>query len=311
MLNILITGCAGFIGSHLSEKLCNKNHNIIGIDIINDYYDINIKFKNLEILKKYNNFTFFQENIINTDIFSKYKFDIVINLAAMCGVRNSLNNPEIYFETNVVGTTHLLKQCVKYNVKKYIYASSSSVYGTNTKIPFSEEDLVNNLNSPYAVSKKNSEDIAKLYSKLYGIQTIGFRFFTVYGERGRPDMAPYKFLNNIWKEIPIDKYGDGNSKRDYTYVMDIVNGIAAAVFSEKKYEIYNLGNETPITLNEFIETCELITGKKAIINQMGEQLGDVPITYATIEKAKNELEYYPKVKLENGLKNMFNWLKKN
>jgi len=309
MLNILITGCAGFIGSHLCEKLCVEGYKIIGIDILNDYYDINIKKKNLEILSKYDNFSFYRDNIVNTDIFDRYKFDIVINLAALCGVRNSLNNPEIYFETNVVGTSHLLNQCVKHNIKKYIYASSSSVYGTNTKIPFSEEDIIDNLNSPYAVSKRNSEDIAKLYSRLYNIQTIGFRFFTVYGERGRPDMAPYKFLYNIWREIPIDKYGKGDSKRDYTYVKDIVDGIASSIFSDKKCEIYNLGNEYPISLNKFIETCEKVTGKKAIINQLGEQLGDVPITYANIEKAKKELGYNPKTRIEDGLFNMFEWIK--
>ena len=307
-MNILFTGCAGFIGSHLAERLLSQNHQVWGIDNLNHYYSPQQKHKNLEILYSYNNFHFQKDDLVTTKILQEVKFDVVFHIGAMAGVRYSLENPEIYFKTNVEGQTHLLNECIKSGCKKFIYASSSSVYGTNTKVPFCETDEINNFNSPYAVSKKNGEDIAKLYSKLYDIQTIGLRFFTVYGERGRPDMAPYKFLTKIMNQTPIDKYGDGNSYRDYTYISDIIDGIIGTLTTNKKCTVFNLGNGNPITLNEFIKTCEKITGKKAIIHQMGDQLGDVPATYASIKYAQEELGYSPKVKLEEGLQNMYQYL---
>jgi UDP-glucuronate 4-epimerase len=313
-MKILITGCAGFIGSHLCEKLLKDTvYDIYGIDNINDYYNINIKLNNLSILKKYDKFHFEKDDIVTTKIISKIKPNIVINLAAMAGVRYSLSNPCLYIKNNVEGQTNLLNQCILNNVKLFIYASSSSVYGTNKKVPFSENDDIKNVNSPYAASKLNCEIMAKLYSKLYNLNTIGLRFFTVYGPRGRPDMAPYKFLTNIMNNKKFDKFGSGNSYRDYTYIDDIVSGIIGAIKNKnnKKCEVYNLGNSNIVSLNEFIETCEKVTNQKAIYNQLDDQTGDVPITYSDINKAKNDLDYCPSTLLHEGLTKMYNWLLNN
>jgi len=306
-MKILITGCAGFIGSHLCHKLSQRGDNIIGIDNLNDYYKVEQKEANLRDLEKYSNFLFQKDDLINTQILRQHKFDVCVNIGAMAGVRNSLENPELYMSTNVEGQTHLLKECVETGVKHFVYASSSSVYGCNEKVPFQETDSLDNINSPYACSKACTEMIAKLYNRLYGISTIGLRFFTVYGPRGRPDMAPYKFLRAIMDGKPIDKYGDGNTIRDYTYVDDIVEGIIGAIDNpnNKTCEVYNLGNGNPITLNRFIEICEEVVNKKALINQMGEQLGDVPATFADISKAREDLGYNPKTKFEEGIKKMF------
>lgn len=309
-MKLLVTGCCGFIGSHLCERLLKENHIVYGIDIINSYYDISQKLNNLQILKKYKNFIFSKEDICDTNIINNIKPDIVINIAAMAGVRYSLENPKIYMKTNIEGQINLMKQSVENKVKLFIYASSSSVYGTNKKVPFSETDEICNLNSPYAASKRSGELMAKLYNKLYGLNVIGLRFFTVYGPRGRPDMAPFKFLTRIMKGEKIDKYGDGSSYRDYTYIDDIVSGIMGAVRNKNKRtcEVYNLGNSTPHSLNEFIKTCELVSDKKAIINQLGVQLGDVPKTFADIDKAKIDFDYNPKTELKDGLKKMYDWL---
>jgi len=309
-MKILVTGCAGFIGSHLCEKLCQRNDEVIGIDNLNDYYNISQKNINLSILKKYKNFTFFKDDLIYTKIIRQNNFDCVVNIGAMAGVRNSLDNPETYIRNNIEGQTHLLKECIDNGVKHFVYASSSSVYGCNQKVPFSENDLLDNINSPYACSKASCEMIARLYNRLYNINTIGLRFFTVYGPRGRPDMAPYKFLKSIIEEKKIDKYGDGNTFRDYTYIDDIISGIIGAIDNKnnKTCEIYNLGNGNPITLNKFIEICENIANKKAIINQMDEQLGDVPATYADISKARKDLDYNPQTTFEEGIRKTYKYL---
>jgi len=311
MMKIVVTGCSGFIGSHLCEKLLNEGNIVYGIDIINDYYDITQKLNNLQILKKYKNFYFYKENIIDTKIIASIKPDKVVHLAAMAGVRYSLENPQLYMRTNVEGQTNLLKQCVENDVKSFIYASSSSVYGMNKKVPFNEKDTIENVNSPYAASKKSCETIAQLYNQLYGITTIGLRFFTVYGPRGRPDMAPFKFLKAISNGYKFDKYGDGNTYRDYTYISDIVNGIMGAIENKKKKkcEIYNLGNGNPINLNRFIQICEEVTGKNAIFNKLPDQPGDVPKTYADINNAIKDLDYNPKISFKEGLKNMYDWMK--
>lgn len=313
-MKILVTGCAGFIGSHLCEKLLDLDHIVYGIDILNDYYDVDQKITNLKIIKlnnKSDNFYFEKDDLTTTQIISKIKPDIVVNLGAMAGVRNSLENPDIYIKTNIGGQVHLLDECVKNNVKLFVYASSSSVYGKNIKIPFVETDCINNCNSIYAVTKKNAEDFAQMYSKLYGIKTIGLRFFTVYGERGRPDMFPYKILNSIIKNKKIDKFGKGDSVRDYTYIRDIIDGIIGAINNKnnKQCEIYNLGNNSPISLNSFILLCEKITSSVVLVNQIDEQIGDVPITYADINKAILDLDFNPKISMEEGLTNMFNWMK--
>jgi len=310
-MKILITGCAGFIGSHLCEKLLLENNEILGLDILNEYYDINQKKNNLKILNKFKNFNFIKDDIITTKEITNFKPEIVINLAAMAGVRNSLENPTIYMRTNIEGQTHLLEECVKNNVKQYIYASSSSVYGDNKKIPFNENDDIKYPNSPYAVTKICGEIIANLYNKLYNLPIFGLRFFTVYGPRGRPDMAPYKFLSKIMNNEKFDKYGNGESYRDYTYIDDIIDGIIGVI--KNKYnrtnEIYNLGNTNTVSLNQFIETCEKITNKKAIFNKLEEQKGDVLKTFSDIKKSKDDLDYNPKINLEEGIKLMYDWLK--
>lgn len=311
---IFVTGCAGFIGSHLCETLLKTtDYAIYGIDNLNDYYDVKQKEENLNILRQYEHFHFKLDDIITTAEISNIKPDIVINLAAMAGVRYSLENPTIYMRTNIEGSVHLMNECIKNKVKHYIYASSSSVYGTNTKIPFLEKDEIKNPNSPYAASKISCEIMANLYNKLYNLPVIGLRFFTVYGPRGRPDMAPFKFLTKIMNQEKFDKYGDGNTFRDYTYIDDIVSGIIGAIKNKnnRSCEIYNLGNSNTITLNEFIKTCEDVTGKTAIFNQLPEQPGDVPKTYSDITKAIEDLDYNPKTNLFDGLTNMYKWLKKN
>lgn len=302
-MKYLITGCAGFIGSHLCERLLKENNKVIGIDILNDYYDVSIKENNIEILNKYNDFTFVKEDICNTNVITKYKPDKVCHLASMAGVRYSIENPSIYVKTNIEGFINILEQCKNNNIKQLVFASSSSVYGLNKKIPFKETDIIETVNSPYAASKYSMEIFGKTYSQLYDMNIIGLRFFTVYGPRGRPDMAPYKFMKSIKEGNEFLKYGNGESMRDYTYIDDIIDGILASLENnnEKKFEIYNLGNNNPITLNEFIKTCEKVVGKKAIYKEIDDQLGDVPKTCADISKAEIDLNYKPKVSLKEGL----------
>ena len=305
-MKILVTGCCGFIGSHLSEKLLSEEYEVLGIDNMNDYYDVKYKYKNLDALEKYDKFTFKKEDIRDTRIIDEWKPDIVCHLASMAGVRYSIKNPKLYFDVNVNGFINILEQCVENKVKKIVYASSSSVYGLNKKLPFSEEDKIESCNSPYACSKLSMEQIAKTYFQLYGIPSIGLRFFTVYGPRGRPDMAIDKFLRAIHKQEEITKYGNGETSRDYTYITDIVDGIYSSVLrKEKDYQVYNLGNSNSITLNDFIIECENVVGKKAKIKNLGDQLGDVPHTYADISKAKKDLLFQPKVKISEGLQLTF------
>ena len=313
MPKILVTGCAGFIGSHLCEFLLKRGDKVIGIDNINDYYEICIKNKNIELLKKYSNFTFKKEDICDAKIISEVKPDKIVHLASMAGVRYSIENPLIYDKVNIGGFINILQESIKNDVKHLVYASSSSVYGLNKKVPFSEDDPIKTCNSPYACSKMAMELFGKTYYQLYGLTNIGLRFFTVYGPRGRPDMAPYKFMKAIKDGKEFKKYGKGNSSRDYTYIDDIVEGIVGALDNKKdvKCEIYNLGNSSPVSLNEFISLCEKVTNKKAIYQEIEEQLGDVPHTYADIEKARKDLGYDPKVKLEHGLKNLFEYLNNN
>ena len=300
---ILVTGCAGFIGSHLCEFLLDRGDYVIGIDNLNDYYDPNIKKSNLEILNKYDHFLFIKNNICNTKVIKDYKPFKIVHLASMAGVRYSLENPQLYETNNIGGFIHIMEESKNNNVEHVVYASSSSVYGLNTKVPFVETDPIEKCNSPYACSKICMEIYAKTYYQLYKLTNIGLRFFTVYGPRGTPDMAPYMFITAIKNETKFKKFGDGTSSRDYTYIDDIVNGIIGALDNKKniKCEIYNLGNSNPISLNEFIKTCEKITQKTAIFEQYEEQLGDVSHTYADISKAKRDLDYEPKTNLEDGL----------
>jgi UDP-glucuronate 4-epimerase len=306
-MKILVTGCAGFIGSHTCEFLLKRGDTILGIDNLNTYYDINKKLLNLKILQKYDNFQFKKEDICNTLSITEWKPDKIIHLASMAGVRYSIENPELYEKVNIGGFIHIMEAAVKNKVKQVVYASSSSVYGLNKKVPFSENDEIKTCNSPYACSKIAMEIFARTYYQLYGIKNIGLRFFTVYGPRGRPDMAPYKFLNAIKNGEKFKKFGTGETSRDYTYIDDIVAGIIGALDNKKdiECEIYNLGNSSPVTLNEFISLCEKISGKIALYDQIEEQLGDVPHTYADISKAKQDLEYNPKITLEEGLKKFY------
>lgn len=306
-MKILVTGCCGFIGSHTCEKLLQLNYEVAGIDIMNDYYDVKIKEKNLQILLQYSNFKFYKEDICDTKKISEFKPDKVCHLASMAGVRGSIKNPSLYERINIGGFINILEECVKNNVKQLVFASSSSVYGLNKKLPFKEDDRIDTCNSQYACSKISMEIFAKTYNQLYKLNAIALRFFTVYGPRGRPDMAPYKFIHNIYNGLKIEKYGDGTTSRDYTYIDDIVNGIINALQNNEKksFEIYNLGNSKPVTLNDFIKICEEVVNKKAIINQKDLQLGDVIHTYACIEKAKSHLNYEPKTELKEGLYKMF------
>jgi UDP-glucuronate 4-epimerase len=310
-MKILVTGCCGFIGTNLCLELLKNDKNIVyGIDNFTDNYSLEYKKLNLSELKQNNLFVFYEEDVITTTKIGEILPDMIVHLASIPGVRKSLQDPVYYVKNNIEAFVYLLEECKKYNIKKVIYASSSSVYGLNTKVPFSESDPINNLHSSYACSKKCMEVYGKYYNDTFGIQTIGLRFFTVYGSRGRPDMAPYIFLKNIAEGTAIIQYGDGSSFRDYTYIGDIIAGIISIINGNGVWgEIYNLGNNNSITLENFIKLCEKITGKAAVKNILDIQLGDVPGTYADITKAMTDLNYYPSVSLEQGLTYAYNWMK--
>jgi len=306
-MQILITGGAGFIGSNLSKRLLETGHNVICIDNLNDYYSPRIKRENLEYNLKNKNFKFYRIDVENKEELRKVfgNIDVVIHLAARAGVRASFKNPELYFNTNVIGTLNILDLCKEFNVK-LIFGSSSSVYGKD-KIPFSEKDPVEKQLSPYGTTKRIAERLCEMYFRLYGLNIIILRFFTVYGPRGRPDMAPYIFVKNILEGKKIKMFGPGDSKRDYTYVDDILNGIIAATARDFKFEIINLGNSKPIALKDFISLIEKITGKKAKVEKLQEQKGDMKVTYADISKAKRLLNFEPKVSVEEGMKRFIEW----
>ena len=307
---VLVTGCAGFIGFHTTKYLLENGYHIQGIDNMNEYYDVSIKKEHIKILCGFPKFKFIQDDVQTTKVISSFKPYKIIHLASMAGVRYSIEHPKLYVDNNITGFIHLMEEAVKNNVSHVVYASSSSVYGLNEKVPFEETDKIESCNSPYACSKMSMELFAKTYTQLYNISCSGLRFFTVYGPHGRPDMAPYKFLKAIMNGKPIDKYGDGSSSRDYTYIDDIVSGIVSSLENKnnKKCEIYNLGNSKPVNLNTFIELCEKAVGKKAIINQMDIQKGDVPSTYACINKAEKDLNFSPKTSLPEGLRKTYEFL---
>ncbi len=312
-MKILITGSCGFIGTNLCLQLLNNTNNIIyGVDNYTDNYNILFKKENNEELKKYKNYHFYNENILGTTLIANIKPDIIIHLASIPGVRKSLQEPLYYIENNISAFVYLLEECKKHNISKVVYASSSSVYGTNNVVPFSETHEIDNLRSSYACSKKCMEVYGKYYNDVFGIKTIGLRFFTVYGERGRPDMAPYMFVKNISENKEIKQFGNGSSYRDYTYVKDIISGVTSIIDGNGRWgEIYNLGNGNPISLTEFIRLCEKVTNKKAIIRVLENQTGDVPKTFSDITKATADLNYKPTTTLEEGLTKMFEWMKNN
>ncbi|MBU0628034.1 MAG: GDP-mannose 4,6-dehydratase [Nanoarchaeota archaeon] len=315
MSKIIVTGGAGFIGSHVCEALLSKGDNVICIDDFNDYYSPKIKRDNIDDCLRNPNFRLYEADIydngIISEIFRKNKIDVIIHLAARAGVRGSFLNPGLYQKVNVQGTLNLLNLAVEFKISKFIFGSSSSVYGANDKVPFSENDPVNNQISPYAITKKEAEDLCKRYSKDHNLKVACLRFFTVYGPRGRPDMAPYKFTKLIGEGKEIEVYGDGKSKRDYTHVQDIVDGILSALEKEFDFEIINIGDSRTIELNYLIRLIEENLGKKANIVIKPKQKGDVEITYADISKAKMLLSYSPKVSIEEGIKLFVEWFKKN
>ena len=312
-MNILVTGVAGFIGFHTCLALQAK-HMIFGLDNLNDYYDVNLKKSRLKLLKKYKNFKFLKTDIQNKNLhnkFKKIKLDIIINLAAQAGVRHSLKDPFSYIDSNILGQINLLEFAKKIKIKKFIYASSSSVYGGNEKMPFSVKHRVDKPISLYAASKKSTELLAECYSHLFKIKCIGLRFFTVYGPWGRPDMATFIFTKKILENKKINIFNYGNMKRDFTYIDDIVKGIKGAVNlkGDYKHKIYNLGNNKPEDLKRFISIIEKNLKVKAKRNLLPIQPGDVAKTSANIDESRRELNFNPKTSIDEGIPKFIEWYK--
>lgn len=315
-MNYFITGCAGFIGSNLIDKLLeNKDNKLIGIDNLNNFYDKTIKEENIEEALKNNNFVFIKDDLLNAEglnkIFESYNIDIVIHLAGYGGVRPSIDNPKLYIDNNIIATLNILECMKKYEVKKIIFASSSSVYGNSKESIFTETLKVSEPISPYAMTKIASEELLYTYHKLYNINVLALRFFTVYGRRQRPDLAIHKFTKLIFEENPIPVFGDGSTKRDYTYIDDIIKGIISAInyADENYYEIINLGGGEPVNLEEMIRILENTIGKKAIIERKSMQKGDVIKTVADITKAKKLLNFSPSTRFKDGIKLFIDWYK--
>jgi len=327
-MNILVTGSAGFIGFYLVKKLASLGHTVIGIDNINDYYDVSLKYARLscsginkddiQYAKQIQSsalpgYVFVKLDLTDNEslasLFAREKFDCVCNMAAQAGVRYSLEKPRAYIDSNISGFLNILESCRTYNIEKLVYASSSSVYGINEKVPFSVNDAVDHPISLYAATKRANELMAYTYSHLFNIHSTGLRFFTVYGPWGRPDMAYYKFAVSILNNKPIEIYNNGNMLRDFTYIDDIIEGITAAInnVSQKEFVIYNLGNNRPEKLTDFIETLENALGRKAEKTYLGMQAGDVPVTMADIEITKAELNWHPKTSIADGLKLFAEW----
>jgi UDP-glucuronate 4-epimerase len=315
IMNILVTGGAGFIGSNLIEKLLIENHNVFCIDNFDTFYDPLIKRQNIEQCLGKNNYTLIEgdirDKIILNKIFAENEIELVIHLAARAGVRPSILEPELYYDVNVVGTLMLLEAMKAANVTRMIFASSSSVYGNNEKVPFSESDNVDFPISPYAATKKAGELLCHTYHHLYGFDIFCLRFFSVYGPRQRPEMAIHNFSSKILDDRPISVYGDGTSKRDYTFIEDILDGTVAAMYNLKGYEVINLGESKTYSLNTVIALLEKSLGKKAIINKLPFQPGDVQLTNADISKAKSLIGYGPKTNLEEGISKFVSWLLKD
>ncbi|WP_088242216.1 NAD-dependent epimerase [Calothrix rhizosoleniae] len=323
MTKILVTGAAGFIGFHLSQSLLNRGDTVIGLDNLNDYYDVFLKEDRLTQLKNKSNFSFHKLDLADrqgiAQLFDQQKFDVVVNLAAQAGVRYSLQNPHAYVDSNLVGFVNILEGCRHSQVKHLVFGSSSSVYGANTKIPFSVGDNVDHPVSLYAASKKANELMAHTYSHLYGLPTTGLRFFTVYGSWGRPDMAYFKFTKAILAGQPIDVYNYGKMQRDFTYIDDIVEGIIRVIdklpqanesdstSTKAPYKIYNIGNNQPVELMHFIQVLEDCLGIKAEKNLLPMQPGDVPMTYADVDDLVKNVGFRPSTSIEVGLEKFIAW----
>lgn len=313
-MKFLVTGAAGFIGMHLSKRLLDNGFSVLGIDNINSYYNVELKLARLEFLKNYKNFKFQKIDISDKgnlqEIFKSNSFDIIFNMAAQAGVRYSITNPDVYIDSNLIGFFNIIEACRMYGIEKLVYASSSSVYGNSEAHLFSEYENVDKPISLYAATKKANELIAHTYSHLYSFQTIGLRFFTVYGPWGRPDMAYYKFLNSLNSGTPIEVYNNGDLYRDFTYIDDIIDGIFSTIeLKGSKYEIFNLGNNKPIKLNKFIKIIEEKYGKSFEKIYVEMQAGDVSRTAADIKNAKEKLKYNPKTSIEDGIVTFINWYK--
>ena len=310
---ILVTGAAGFIGMHLCKSLLDDNFEVLGIDNLNDYYDPKLKHTRLVQLTPYKNFTFEKIDISDRESLAKTFTDFrpqkVVNLAAQAGVRYSIENPYAYMDANLVGFLNIIELCRYNDVDGLIYASSSSVYGGNTKIPFSVEDRVDNPISLYAATKKTNELIANTYSHLYGLHTTGLRYFTVYGPWGRPDMAYYLFTEKISNGIPIPVYNNGNMKRDFTYIDDIISGTRSAIDKNYKCEVFNLGNHRSEQLMDIVSLIEEKLGKKAEIKFLPMQPGDVPESFADIDKSLEMLGYKPTTNVDVGIQKFVEWYK--
>lgn len=311
-MQILITGGAGFIGSTLADKLLKENNEIVILDNFNDYYNPQLKESNVKNNLDNPNYKLYRGDICDKElvnkIFEENKIEKVVHIAARAGVRPSLENPLSYVQTNIYGTTVILEQMQKHNCKKLIFASSSSVYGNCTADKFSEDLKVTEPISPYAATKSSCEQIIYTFSKLYDINAVCLRFFTVFGPRQRPDLAIRKFIELIEKDEPIPVYGDGTTMRDYTFIDDIVEGICSALeYNKTPYEIINLGGGSPVTLNQMIETIETEMGKKAVINRLPMQAGDVNKTVSDITKAQKLLGYNPKTTFSEGIRKFLDW----
>lgn len=311
-MKILITGAAGFIGSHLSERLLGEGHSVIAIDNFDDFYDPQIKRQNISGPLKDENFKLIEADIRDGQTMDNAiaeGIEVIVHLAAKAGVRPSIAEPLLYTDINISGTTLLLDLAKKYNVPKFIFASSSSVYGNNEKVPFSEEDNVDFPISPYAATKKAGELICHTYQHLYSINITCLRFFTVYGPRQRPDLAIHKFARLIEQQKPIPIYGNGTMMRDFTYIDDIIDGVVSSINKCSGYNIYNLGESRPITVNDLVTKIEEAMGKKATKEYLPPQPGDVERTFADVTKAGEQLGYIPATTIEDGLAKFAEWFR--
>lgn len=316
---VLVTGGAGFIGSHVAEVLLARGDDVVIIDEINDYYDVNIKESNLKLLKdtypEEGRVTIYRGDICDrqllSSIFETENIKWVCHMAARAGVRPSIQDPFIYVHSNINATTHLMELSNKHGIENFVFASSSSVYGGSKSTFFSEEEVVDHPVSPYAATKKACELLGYTYHHLYQLKVTGLRFFTVYGPRGRPDMAPFKFTDRIYRGVEMQQFGDGSSSRDYTYIDDIVDGVVRAIDRPYDYQIFNLGKGAGTSLKKFINLVQKYVGKKAIIKVLPDQPGDVPYTCADVAKAKHLLGYTSKVAFEDGIKRTVDWYKRS
>jgi UDP-glucuronate 4-epimerase len=309
-MRILVTGGAGFIGSHLVEKLLAVGHEVVILDDFNDFYDPQIKHANIADFAKH--VTVCHVDLRDSDsvrtVFRREKIDLIAHLAARAGVRPSIQHPRLYYDTNVIGTLHLLEAARVTGVERFIFASSSSVYGASKTIPFSEEQHLTQTLSPYGATKIGGEFLCSTYSHLYQMRVVALRYFTVYGPRQRPDLAIHQFTRRIYAGQPIDQFGDGTTRRDYTYIDDIIQGTMAALdYDGPLYDLFNLGESQTIPLKDLISAIENALGKKAKIDELPEQPGDMPLTYADISKARKLLGYNPKTKLSEGLPRFVDW----